>query len=112
MTDQQTGAALVARIRAEMAAEGLEPDGREIELLAIAAELQDRVCELETAISRDGMTSTSESGVVRLHPAVGEVRQSRLALTRVLRGIQVQRDAKDRLKQKAAYARWDKRNGA
>lgn len=111
MTDQ-SGVALVARIRAEMAAEGLEPDGRETELLSIAAELQDRIVALERSIAEEGMTSTSPSGIIRLHPAVGEVRQSRLALARVLRGVQVERDGKDKVKQKAARARWDKQNGA
>lgn len=110
MTDQQTtGAALVARLRAEMAAEGLEPDAREVELLSIAEDLQNRVSDLERAVALEGMTSLSDSGVIRLHPAVGEARQTRLALARVLRGVQVQRDAKDKQKQAAARVRWDRR---
>jgi hypothetical protein len=36
-------AALVARVRAGMAAEGLEPDCRELELLGVAEDLQDRI---------------------------------------------------------------------
>ena len=43
-----------------------------------------RIGELEAAISADGLTSTSRRGLVRLHPGVVEVRQSRVALTRVL----------------------------
>ena len=45
-----------------------------------------RIGELEAAISADGLTSTSTSrrGLVRLHPGVVEVRQSRVALARVL----------------------------
>jgi len=111
MTDQLSGAALVARIRAEMAAEDLEPDGREIELLAIAEGLQDRICELEGLIAGEGMSSTSKSGVVHLNPAVGEARQTRSALARVL-GIQMQRDVKDPVKQRAAQARWSRHNAA
>ncbi len=42
-----------------------------------------RIGELEAAISADGLTSTSRRGLVRLHPAVVEVRQSRLALARL-----------------------------
>jgi hypothetical protein len=43
-----------------------------------------RIGELEAAISADGLTSTSRRGLVRLHPGVVEVRQSRVALARVL----------------------------
>jgi hypothetical protein len=112
MTDQLSGAALVARIRAEMAAEDLEPDGKETELLAIAEALQDRICELEWLIAGEGMSSTSKSGVVHLNPAVGEARQTRSALARVLGGIQMQRDVKDPAKQRAAQARWRGHNVA
>jgi hypothetical protein len=63
------GAALVRRLRAEMASEGLEPDGREIELLGLARDLADRIGELESVINSDGLTSTSKGGLVRLHPA-------------------------------------------
>ena len=43
-----------------------------------------RIGEREAAISADGLTSTSRRGLVRLHPGVVEVRQSRVALARVL----------------------------
>ena len=46
-----SGTALVARVRADMVAEGLEPDGREVELLRVAEDLQDRIVELESAIA-------------------------------------------------------------
>lgn len=82
-----TGAALVTRIRAEMAAEGLEPDGREVELLALAESLADRIAELEEAIVTEGLTTVTKTGLVRLHPGVAECRQTRAALARVLAGI-------------------------
>ncbi len=41
------GQELVARIVAEMAANGLEPDGKEQELLGLAEGLADRLAELE-----------------------------------------------------------------
>lgn len=107
---ESSGAALVARIRAEMAEEGLEPDARETELLDLAADLADRVVELESAIAADGLTAKSKGGVVRLHPAVMEARQTRTALARVLAGIQMRDDAKNPAKQKAAESRWRSHN--
>ena len=104
------GAALVARIRAEMAEEGLEPDARETELLDLAADLADRVVELEAAIAADGLTAKSKGGVVRLHPAVVEARQTRAALARVLAGIQMRDEVKNPAKQKAADTRWRSHN--
>ena len=105
-----SGAALVARIRAEMAEEGLEPDARETEMLVLAADLQDRVHELEASIAEGGLTSTSKGGMVRLHPAVPEVRQTRAALARVLAGIQMSEGVKNPAKQKAADTRWRSHN--
>lgn len=107
---EASGAALVARIRADMDAEGLVPDGREEELLAVAEALQDRIVELEAAIAADGLRHVSESGMVRLHPAVAEVRQTRTALVRALAGIQMSESVKDPVKQKAAEARWRAHN--
>jgi len=109
---EPSGQALVARIRSEMAQEGLEPDGREIELLALAESLQDRIVELEFAITAEGLTSKSKGGIVRLHPAVVEARQTRQALAKVLSGVQMADDSKDPVKQKAAQARWRQHNEA
>jgi hypothetical protein len=109
---ESAGAALVARVRADMAAEGLEPDGRETELLGVAEDLQDRIVQLEAAIAAEGLTSVSKGGLVRLHPGVAEVRQTRAALARVLANIQMQDDSRDPLKQKAAQSRWRAHNAA
>jgi hypothetical protein len=110
--NKSSGAALVARIRAEMAADQLEPDGREVELLKLAEELQDRIVELEAMIESEGMSAVSKSGVVHMNPAVGEARQTRLALARVLGGVQMTRDPKNPVKQKAAQSRWRAHNEA
>ena len=109
---EASGSALVARLRAEMDAADLEPDAKEVELLSIAEALQDRIVELEDLISSEGMSSTSKSGVVHLNPAVGEARQTRAALARVIAGIQMQEDAKDPVKQRAANSRWRAHNEA
>ncbi|OKH66260.1 hypothetical protein EB74_04705 [Mycobacterium sp. SWH-M5] len=113
MAEDDSGAALVARIRADMDAEGLVPDGREEELLAVAEALQDRIVELEALIAADGLRHVSDSGMVRLHPAVAEVRQTRMALTRALAGIQLADEgSKDPAKQRAAQTRWRAHNMA
>jgi biotin operon repressor len=103
------GEALVARVRAEMAENGLEPDGKEIELLALASRLADRLAELEEAISRDGLTGTVNSRVV-LNACVPEARQHAAALARVLSGVQMERSVKDPVKQRAAATRWRQHN--
>jgi hypothetical protein len=108
--NEPSGAALVARIRAEMADEGLEPDAREVEFLAIAEGLQDRIVELEAAIKHHGLTNVTKGGLVRLNPAAVESRQTRAALARVLANVQMQDDQKDPVKQKAAQARWRSHN--
>jgi hypothetical protein len=109
---ESAGAALVARIRAEMKSGDLEPDTREEELLTLAEGLQDRIIELELAIAEDGLTSVSRTGVVHLHPAVAESRQTRAALTRVLASIQMEESSKDAVKQAAAQSRWRQHNDA
>lgn len=109
---ESPGVALVARIRDEMKSAGLVPDGREEELLALASGLADRLVELEGAIADDGLTTVSKSGVVHLHPAVCESRQTRAALARVLSGIQMEDSSKDSVKQAAAQSRWRAHNEA
>jgi hypothetical protein len=111
LVEGSPGPALVAGIRAEIASQGLEPDGREEELLAIASGLADRLAELETAIIADGLTSVLKTGVV-LHPAVSESRQTRAASARVLAGVQMEDSSKDPVKQQAAQSRWRSHNEA
>lgn len=63
----------------------LEPHERV--LLAEACRLADRVAGLEAVVEREGLMVTGSMGQPRLHPAVAEIRQSRLTLVRVLGGI-------------------------
>ncbi len=110
LVEAPPGAALVARIRSEMKSQGLEPDGREEELLELASRLADRLAELEATIVADGLTVVSKSGLVHLHPAVSETRQTRAALARVLSGIEMEDSSKDAVKQAAAQTRWRQHN--
>jgi hypothetical protein len=68
--------------------------------------------ELEDAIAADGLTSVSRTGVVHLHPAVSEARQTRAALAKVLSGVQMEDSSKNPVKQQAAQKRWRSHNDA
>ncbi len=111
--DESSGAALAARLLAVMDEDDLDPDGKDVELLTIAEALQDRIVELESVIAAEGMHYRSKSGVVHLNPAVGEARQTRAALARVISQINLRDDGgKDPVKQRAAQASWRSRNAA
>ena len=110
----KAGRALAESILADLAAAGLEPDAREVAALQSAGLLRDREVELEAAITRDGLTLTSATGVVHMHPAVAERRQTSVALTRILSAVALANTTSDSGKvksarhQRAAAARWAK----
>lgn len=56
----------------------------ELQLLAEVGALMDEIDGLAAAVAEDGITVTGSSGQPRVHPAVGELRQHRLALGRML----------------------------
>lgn len=106
------GRALVERILGDMRANGLEPDGREVELLDLARRLADRLAALERSIEADGLSSRLESGRIVANPLVAEARQTASAMARVLAGVQMSDTSKDAVKQAAAQARWRAHNAA
>lgn len=111
MFRMSAGQELVGRIVADMREHGLEPDGKERELLALAEGLADRLAELEDLIEVEGLAFTSDSGRVMMNPAVGEARQTRTSLARVLMGVSMTEGrAKDPAKVRAAQARWLEHN--
>ena len=61
-----------------------ELSGVEMELLKECARLLDECEALRHAVDRDGTTVAGSSGQLRVHPGVGELRQHRLALGRLL----------------------------
>lgn len=93
-------------------------DHHEIPILVEACRLADRAAELEAAIEADGLTVTGSAGQPRLNPAVAEVRQTRVALTRCLGAIAfpgedgIPQKAASRHGRKAAVARWRSADGA
>lgn len=57
-------------------------------LLEEACRVRDRIVQLDAAVKKDGLMLPSSQGV-RLHPAVGECRQQRLTLARLLATLQI-----------------------
>ena len=110
----KAGKALAESILADLAAAGLEPDAREASAIQSAGLLRDREVELETVIAKDGLTLISSTGVVRMHPAVAERRQTSVALTRILSAVALADTTSDSGKvksarhQRAAAVRWAK----
>ena len=83
----KAGKALAESILADLAAAGLEPDAREVAALQSAGLLRDREVELEAVIAADGLTITSATGFLLVHPAVAERRHTSVALARILSGV-------------------------
>jgi len=110
----KAGKALAESILADLAAAGLEPDAREASAMQSAGVLRDREVELETVIARDGLTLISSTGVVRMHPAVAERRQTSVALARILSAVALADTTSEGGKvksarhQRAAASRWAK----
>ncbi len=105
------GAQLRARLDRELG-DGLVWDHRELEVLDRAAAMADVIATLEAAVERDGLVVTGSTGQPRLHPAVAELRQSRLALLRMLESLKLPQDsgivrsARNEKKARNARARW------
>src|ERR1035437_8842205 len=112
--EQSPGQRMVAEILAEMTETGVQPDAKEVALLATARQLVDPLDALEEVIARDGALLTSRTGVVRVHPAVVEHRQLAATVPRVLAAIIVgdstPRAGQHPAKVRAARARWDRRD--
>ena len=66
------------------ALKGFELTGSESELLNEVCNFIDEIDELQFTVTRDGVTVTGSTGQTRVHPALGELRQHRLALGRLL----------------------------
>jgi hypothetical protein len=100
------GDSLVARLRGEMAEQGLIPTSVEEEHLVTAKNLADRIERLQRMVERDG-ESRKADGRIFLHPALAEIRQCESVLTRVVSAVStMETAAKNAVKQKAANTRW------
>ncbi len=107
------GDSLVARLRGEMAEQGLIPTSGEEELLAVAHDLANRIALLQGIVQADGERRKSKDGRIFMHPGLSEIRQCEATLSRVLAGIQtMETPLVDRTKQRAAQVRWRQNNRA
>lgn len=91
----------------------------EVELLVEACWTMTEVDHLRAALEVSGLTVAGSMGQPRVHPAVAEVRQHRLALARLLKQMALPDDEPESQTTKAARAaanvRWDlarRRGGA
>jgi hypothetical protein len=98
-----TAVGLVETIRAGLP-EGQEWDERELALLVLAARQAADIDLLEADIASNGVRLSDG----RLNPAVAEVRQGRVALARILAGVDLPGSASATTlrARKAANARW------
>ena len=73
-----------------MEAVDLEPDSREVELLARAAAAADRIAELEAVVTREGSTFTDKTGLVKPSPILQEIRAQDQVMMQALRGLKLE----------------------
>lgn len=89
-----------------------ELDQHELVALASACRQADVVAELEAVVAADGLMVVGSTGQSRLHPALVEARQGRIAVATLLGRIDLQdSDGRSQMTpsqrgRKAANARW------
>ena len=109
------GRALWKALSSDLTA-GFAFDSRELHLLNEACLVADHVADLETVLSKEGMTSTGSAGQTVAHPALVESRQQRLVLVRLLASLEFGDAAaggeslNSRRASHAAESRWTRRD--
>jgi phage terminase small subunit len=89
-----------------------ELDARDVAVLEAACRQADDVADLEAAVTRDGVMIEGAAGQRRLNAALTELRQSRLALGRLLGQVDLPDEQRrpvteaSRRAQRAAHVRW------
>lgn len=81
------GGRLWREIAAEVAADGLELDRRELELLRNAAAEADMLAKIEAGLVDQPATVTGAQGQLVAHPLLGEARRSRNAIASLLKQL-------------------------
>lgn len=96
---------------------GFEFNRSEIELLAEACRCMDNLDSLNAAIEEHGTMVTGSAGQLTANPAIGEARQQRIVLHRLLSALNMGDDEDDHVTtarqtsaQQAANARWNRRS--
>lgn len=86
----------------------------ELEVLIEAVRMMSEIDALADALERDGITVAGSKGQTRVHPAVGEIRQHRMSLARLLKQLDLPAEDEQpeswrtRDARHAANARWGK----
>ena len=94
--------------------DGYDPNPADVEVLVEACRALDEVDELHAVVARDGVTTSGSRGQTVLHPAMGELRQARAELRRLLEALGLDADegeagATSRRASAAARKRWETR---
>ena len=86
-------------------------DEREVALLALAARQADDIDRLEGDIAENGVRVEGRGGQRTLNQSLAEARQARVALSRILGGIDIPDAVRPSVLhgQRAAEARWQRR---
>lgn len=112
MVAKTAGQRLRDRIDAALVG-GVEWDERESVLLDLASAQADDVDRLERLLQLQGSTVTGSTGQERLNPVFTEVRQARVALSRLLLEVRLPDEStgvvRNVAKVRAARSRWDRR---
>ncbi len=94
---------------------GFELSDVETELLVECARLLDECESLRNAVDKEGVTVAGSTGQTRVHPALGELRQHRLGLGKLLAQLALPDEDSEMLPtpsqargRKAAQTRWAK----
>lgn len=91
---------------------GAEWDEREQALIDLARRQANDIDQLERLLALEGASVTGSTGQSRLNPAFAELRQQRLALSRILGDIKLPDEglgaSKNVTKSRAAHVRWDR----
>jgi hypothetical protein len=94
--------------------EGVEWDERELAMLMLAQSQANDIQALEGVLEDQGAVIIGSTGQQRLNPVFAELRQQRLALSKILAEIKLPDEGlgstKNVVKQRAANARWDRVN--
>src|ERR1700730_6075856 len=111
MAEKSAGELMTQRIIDDMAQhQQLEPDQRDRELFAVAAEIRDEIDRLSQVVEDEGRTVVLKDGRVVVHGAVVELRLQRAALAKLLSSMSLDATGKNPVKQAAVMKRWAAHN--
>lgn len=111
----ERGSALWESITADVAEDGRELDPRELALLRLAAEAEDRIGQLEAVVDETGVMVVGSTGQPVVHGAVPEARLQRVLIRQLLAGLNLDGEpvavSQGSLRARhAAEARWNRRD--